>query len=305
MMEIERLEASGKESKEQLSPQPYIVSGDIVPLLREWAESKNFVLPAEEFFSQLRDDFSRYIRKIFPGFEFAHEDELTTGMKNIVSESGLQPISLDWVYYPTNPSLAIARLVDKKGKDAGLGRRPDAPSIVQQFRQLKQLSNKNIVLVDDVIFTGDLLEKVAGLLSKMGFKVSLICGGIGIGEGIERLVNTGYSVRCVRTYSTVIDEICERDFYPGVPLSGRVLVGKENIGVPYLLPFGNPGKWASIPPEWQAPFSKFCIQQTIRLFEEIERCSNRVVSCAELGRMVITLPQDRTRFVDVLRSISV
>lgn len=300
MKKIERCKVVISKSKKWLSRQPYIVSGDIVPLLQRWAVSKNFVLPAEGFFAQLRADFSQYMRQIFPEFEFVHEDELAMGINNIVAESGLHPISLDRVYYPTAPSLDIARLVDKDGNDKGLGRRPGAPSIAQQFRSLDQLTNKNIVLVDDVIFTGDLLEKIANLLFKKDFRVSLICAGIGVGEGIEKLVNAGYNVRCVRTYWAVIDEVCERDFYPGVPFSGRVLVGEENIGVPYLLPFGNPGKWASIPQEWQVPFSRFCLHQTIRLFEEIEKCSKRVVTCAELDRMVVTLPQDRTRFVDAL-----
>jgi len=287
------------ESKEQLSPQPYIVSGDIVPLLKGWANSKGFVLPSAEFFDQLRGDFSQFMRQIFPGFEFVHEDELTQGLRQIVIESGLHPISLDRVYYPTNPSLEIARLVDMNKKDMGLGKRPGTPPLVQQLGRLS-IPNNDVVLVDDVIFTGDLLEKVARILSKRGIRVSLICAGIGIGEGIEKLTEAGYSVRCVRTYGKVIDEICERDFYPGVPLSGRVLAEKEDVGVPYILPFGNPGKWASIPTEWQESLSRFCLKQTIKLFEAIEAASEKPVLCQDLERKVLSLPMGNTRYVKEL-----
>lgn len=122
-------------------------------------------------------------------------------------------------------------------------------------------------------------------------------------EGIHRINQSKRTVRYIRRYEEVIDEVCERDFYPGVPFSGRLLVNHENVGVPYLLPFGHPGKWASIPDRWQVSFSGFCLQQTIRLFEEIERCSDRMVGCSELGRMVATLPRDGTRFVEALRAL--
>ena len=120
------------------------------------------------------------------------------------------------------------------------------------------------------------------------------------GEGTEKLTDAGYTVQCVRAYSEVIDEICERDFYPGVSLSGRLLVGNENIGLPYVLPFGNAEKWASIPTEWQEPFSQFCIQQTIRLFKAIEHCSGRIVRCCDLARKVIFLPIGSTRYIEEL-----
>ena len=159
-----------------------------------------------------------------------------------------------------------------------------------------------VALVDDVIFSGALLERIINLLSRINIQVPLICAGIGIGEGINRINGTKREIRCVRTYEEVIDEVCERDFYPGVPLSGRLLAGGENIGIPYLLPFGNPESWASIPSQQAANFSKFCLRQTISLFDEIERCSDKQVFCRNLGRKVIGLPMD-ARYTDALRKI--
>lgn len=285
------------------SNRPYIVSADIRLLLEEWALHKEFVLPSNNFFWQLRENFSAFMRGIFPLFELILEAELTDGIAQLVADSGLTPVSLDRAYFHTATHLDIARLVDSAGRDIGLGHRPETLPLLQQFRSLKEAGLKEVALVDDVVFTGELAERVIQCLSQLGIRVPLVCAGIGVVEGIQRINRSKREVRCVRRYEKVIDEICERDFYPGVPFSGRLLAGGSNVGVPYLLPFGNPGKWASIPSEWQIPFSEFCIQQTINLFQEIEICSNRMVSCAELGRMVARLPQDKTRFVDALQAL--
>jgi len=319
--------------KVELPPEPYVVSRDLVPLLERWARENGFILPPAEFFDKLRREFTDYMKGMFPRFEFVHEDELAKGISELVSklasklvsEKGLYPIilSLDSVYYPTDPPLGITRLVDEKGEDRGYGRRPGTLPLLKQFREIQKLKKEleekscnednednedneefEVILVDDVIFTGKLLKRIAKRLSKMGFKVYIVAG-IGIGKGVEELKEAGYEVYCVRIYERVIDQVCERDFYPGVPFSGRTVVDREvggrNVGAPYILPFGNPGKWASIPAKYWVRFSKFCIQQAIRLFEEIEKLSGRSVTCEALGRSVVTLPQDETRFVEALK----
>ena len=158
-------------------------------------------------------------------------------------------------------------------------------------------------MVDDVIFSGDMMRRTAQLVKKMGIRVSAICVGIGISEGIEKLNGFGLGVYCVRKYESVVDEICERDFYPGVPMCGRSLEGDENVGVPYVLPFGKPTEWASIPVEWQESLSRFCIGQSIKLFEEIGGRSGREVSCQDLDRGVFLFPRDRTSVVESLKQL--
>lgn len=283
---------------------PYVVSADIMSLLSRWAEQKGFVLPAPEFVSQLQNEFCAFLRGIFPSFEFVPEAELINGITQLVSRSGVAPISLDRVYFCAEAHhLDISRLVDIEGGDRGLGHRPGTPPLLQQFTELKRARLEEVVLVDDVIFSGVLIERIIRHLSRLGVRVPLVCAGIGIDEGIDRINQSKCEVRCVRRYRAVADEVCERDFYPGVPFSGRLLIGDGNLGVPYLLPFGDPGKWASIPSAHQTAFSRFCIRQTTRLFVEIERRSNRIVRCSDTGRMVATLPGDDTRFVDALRGL--
>jgi hypothetical protein len=108
-------------------------------------------------------------------------------------------------------------------------------------------------------------------------------------------------VRSVHYFDSVVDEVCERDFYPGVLLSGRTLYGSENVGLPYLLPFGDPVNWASIPEEKKYAFSEFCLNQTIKIFEEIELSSGRPVLCRDLERNIFSIPADGIRFVDALK----
>ena len=243
------------------------------------------------------------MRRVFSSFELVSEDEISCGLAELVAESGLPVVSLDRAYFESELNLEIARLVDKNGKDRGLGHRSGTPLLAQQIRKLQMSGVREVVVVDDVVFTGALLERIIELLSRIRIRVPLICAGIGIVGGINRISGTKREIRCVRTYKEVIDEVCERDFYPGVPLSGRLLVGDDNIGVPYILPFGKPESWASIPSEQATDFSRFCLHQTATLFDEIERHSGRPILCRDLGRKVVGLPMDETPYTDVLRKI--
>ncbi len=282
---------------------PYIVSADIRLLMKTWAVEHGFALPAEEFFRQLREEFSDHLQGIFPNFELVSEDEISRGLANLTIKNGLPTISLDRVYLESKLNLEITRLVDGNNADRGLTHRPGTPPLAQQIKNLQISGVREVIIVDDVIFTGILLERIIALLSEINIQVPLVCAGIGITEGINRVAGTAREICCVRLYEEVIDEVCERDFYPGVPLSGRLLTGGDNTGVPYLLPFGRPESWASIPSERALTFSKFCIRQTLALFDEVERCSGKPVLCRDLGRKVVGLPTDGTRYVDALRKI--
>lgn len=298
---IENFSYKLTEKKEAEEQNPYVVSEDIGILMQKWTEEKKFNLPNKEFFAQLRLEFDQFMKQIFPKFESVSESELSKGLEKLVEKTGLFPISLDRVYYQSNHGLDISRLVDAEGKDKGLGNRRDSPPLLSQFRKLRELGIRKAVLVDDVVFSGSLAERIINALANIGIEVPIICTGIAIKEGVDIFIESGKELQAVKTYDKVIDEICERDFYPGVPLCGRSLNIQENTGIPYILPFGNPGKWASIPEEWQKSFSKFCLRQSIKLFEGVENVSGKYVVCSDLNRKVISLPKDQTRFADCLK----
>lgn len=285
-----------------MNKKPYIVSADIYLLLSKWAKQKNFVLPEKEFFNQLRNEFSNYMLQIFPNFELISEEEILKHMQVTTLGSNLPCVSLDPVYFNCNLSIELTRNVDIQGLDKGLKRRFGSESLLKQLNQLRSHKTKEVCLVDDVIFSGVLMERIIKLLSSIGIDVPVVCAGIGIEEGVNRILNQKREILCAKIYNEVIDEVCERDFYLGIPFSGRSLIGNKNIGLPYILPFGKPEKWASIPENLQKSFSEFCINQTIILFEEIQKNSNRKVCCSDIERKVLGQPKTGS-YINFLKSV--
>jgi hypothetical protein len=268
-----------------METKPYVVSGDIYLLLSNWAKEKKFILPEKKFFQELRQEFKNYFRQIFPRFEYISETEIVNHLRFATSRSNLLSISLDPVYYPDDFPLALTRGVDINLVDRGLRHRFASPSLLKQLSAIKMSGLKEICLVDDVIFSGVLAERVIKLLSQLGLEVVFVIAGVGINEGLKK-ISKSRSISCARVYNDVIDEVCERDFYLGIPYSGRSLVGVKNIGLPYFLPFGNPAKWALIPEQKQKEFSLFCLKQSIILFSEIEKTSQKIITNSDIERQV-------------------
>ena len=282
---------------------PYVVSADIYLLLKKWAKQNNFILPHKKYFENIRDGFSKMMLKIFPEFEFVSEEEISGHILEVTSDHNLPCVSLDPIYSTCDFSIELTRKVNWEKNDMGLQCRSGSPTLLKQLKLLKASDINDVCLVDDVIYSGALIERIIRLLFENGIKVPLVCAGIGIQKGIDRINKTERKIYCKKIYSSVVDEVCERDFYPGIPYSGRSLVGKENIGLPYVLPFGKPGEWASIPVGFQKMLSTFCINQTINLFEEIQSKSNRKICCSDVKRKVPGQPSHGS-YVDFLKSLN-
>ncbi|MFA6533970.1 MAG: phosphoribosyltransferase [Patescibacteria group bacterium] len=297
---------------------PYIVSADIKLLLAAWA-AKNpeaIKLPGDDFFQGLRADFSACLRRIFPRFELIGETELVSGVKELVEKwicppaalSAVPTVALDRVYYPVPDfSINLTRTMGDRQSEIQLRPRQSFSDLDLQIgaiaRGIDDLwPERKVVLIDDVIFAGEQIELVTKALAAKNIKVVAVVAGIGIDEGRHRIQALGhYPVNCVRYYSEVIDQICERDFYPGVPFSGRTVAAgpDRNIGMPYLRPFGDPRRWASIGEEHD--FSRFCLRQAIKLWQEIERLSGRQLLAKDLPREVAGFDPAR-RFVSQLKA---
>jgi len=281
---------------------PYVVSADIGSLLGAWASDAGFVMPPEDFFCEIREEADSFMRNIFDQYELVAETELATGLQELATASGLPVISLDRAYFQSKWTLEIARQVDRDGQDRGVVSRPGTGSLIGQIRRLRADGLKEVALLDDVIFSGELLERIISVLQAHDIRVFHVVSGIGINAGLSRVRTKVNNVSCVRVYDDVIDEVCERDFYPGVPYSGRLLSGGRNVGVPYLLPFGNPQKWASVPSESAVAFSRFFISQSLSIFLEIEQVSGRYVLCSDLSRKIVGMP-NQGRFVEILSDV--
>jgi hypothetical protein len=267
------------------SRKPYVISEDIHILLSEWAKKRGFTIPPAKFFKQLRQEMQEYFEKIFGvgNVDMVSASELKNGMLSLIKRSGLPAISMDRVYIRTTPDIQVTRMVDKNLIDQGIGPRYGTLPI---DKQLSMIREREIALVDDVLFSGKVMVKIIKALEKRGVKVPIVIAGIAVGEGVQRIQKqTDSQILSVRYYKEVIDEICERDFYPGVPLSGRSLLGKANIGYPYIYPFGKVCAWASIPEKYAKEFSCFCLYQSIYLWSAIEAVSAKPVRCRDLERL--------------------
>ena len=279
---------------------PYVDTGDLKTLLTEnWTEDwQTSLWPA---LWGMRTEFGRYMRSIFPNFEFVPEEELED-CKEYLCEKHRNVIDITHKKRWTDVVLGISRTVDEEGRDKGYAPRSGAASLVEQVRVMAR-GQRSRVIWDDVIYSGSFVHFMVTLLKQRGVIIKSVIAGVGVKAGCDRLRAQGITVDCVREYSDAIDVVCERDFYPGVPFSGRTLAGSDNVSIPYLLPFGKPGEWASIPKESQEHFSRFCIEQTISLFEVLEKRSRKKITCSDLPRKVVGLPRDGTRFIDALKQV--
>lgn len=249
------------------------------------------MIPSENYLDGLSRELYSYLTNIFGAVvEMVSENEIQRGLNELVNRSEFPVVSLDRAYITTGGNIIgfidVTRAVNPQLQSLGLRPRPGFPPIEEQLKAIQKLGFTRIYLADDVIFSGtDLRDTIIPGLNNLGIRVVGIYAGIGIGNGTELLRNKGIQVRCTREYPSVIDEICERDFFAGVPMSGRTVINGRNWwSAPYFLPFGDPVKWASIPEEKKLEFSDFCLEISIELWEKIKKLSGEPITMGVLPR---------------------
>lgn len=169
--------------------------------------------------------------------------------------------------------------------------------------KLNSINQKEIILVDDVVFSGGVLSKVINIFKKYNIDVIGILGIISSEYGYNYFNNIlPKGLKCYYLMSdNVIDQICERDFYFGIAQSGISIKRNNDIyKAPYFLPYGDPNNRASIPKEYERDFSKGCIRRSIMLWEEIERLSNSEIYMKNLPE-IINYTNKNDRVVKVLK----
>jgi hypothetical protein len=188
--------------------------------------------------------------------------------------------------------LDTTRSVNEKLENTGLVSRNEI-DIDSQIKLLsKQNTGKEIALLDDVIFGGNTMLEIVNKLREQDVNVSRVIAGIAIQEGIDLLNKEQVQVIPLLTYAQVVDEICERDFVTGTPDSGRTMViNGKRYGAPYILPFGKPIEWASIPEGKEKDFSLFSLTQSVNLWKRIERESSANVPTKALAKSVYGLSE--------------
>ena len=164
----------------------------------------------------------------------------------------------------------------------------------KQVRRLAAaLPGRTVTLADDSVFSGGTLLAVAALFTGEGVAVTRALCGAATADGTRHLAAQGIDVESVVELGDVLDNVSQRDFVAGVPMSGRTVpAAKRHRGAPYMLPFGKPVAWASIPPAHQLAFSIACLRQSIRLWEAVEAASGREAPSRALDKRCVGLADD-------------
>lgn len=277
----------------------YVVSEE------KWNFGDNLSAPDEFFLQSLGDDLKNALGNIFgkESIDFISERFLREGLGQLIAKN-CPVVSLEKFYVDTPFHLEISRAVDVKLDSVGLQARARTKTIDEQISNLVVQGLREIIIVDDVLFSGGVWEIIEKIIAQ-GIKVKEFVCGISIGDGHKKLSECGLKVTSVLHYEDVIDEICHRDFYAGVPYSGRMVVNGtgNNVGAPYFYPFGKPIDWASIPEDRADAFSDFCLKQSLRLWKHMEHQYQQPIFCFQIDRLPLGAPNDNTRFVDYLESL--
>ena len=165
------------------------------------------------------------------------------------------------------------------------------------------IDSKEIILADDVVFSGKVLRDIIGRFKRLGINVVGIISSICTKDAYD---NFNRTLKCgVKTNyllgEDIIDQVCERDFYFGVAGSGIMIdTGDGFYKAPYFRPYGNPCERASIPKEYEEYFSRGCIERSIYLWEKIDNTRGKRTLIGELAEPIINTTSD-DEVVKVLR----
>lgn len=175
------------------------------------------------------------------------------------------------------------------GSDKVVARQGESLDL-QIKRLVGSLNSKEVILADDVVFSGSVLRNIIKRLNNSGISVVGIISSICTIDALNYFKNNlKYGIRTNYILeSSVIDQICERDFYFGIAGSGIMIdTNKGLYKAPYFEPYGNPYERASIPIEYVNMFSKGCLERSIYLWEKIEKLKKSVIFMRELPEKII------------------
>ena len=232
---------------------------------------------------KLRTDFANDTYNIFNGqTEIITEEQMSTSIESSIKQflNQIPIVTLDSIYLTPNNTSIYFLDCTRLDKEQNLVARNDmnnpysVESQIQKLARLFKLQNQTeIVIADDVIYSGSVIQKVINLFNTYGIKVKAIISAISTKSAQKNILNNlNIPVLTeILLEDNTIDQICERDFYFGITGSGIATRTSNNEikKAPYFIPFGDPITRASIPESKAIEFSNNCILRSIRLWETI------------------------------------
>jgi hypothetical protein len=208
------------------------------------------------------------------------------------------PTDLDAMYYPTRGVYWDGSgWSGKSTQVAKAGTVPLAQQIANIFERWQNVSveKPRVVVVDDGVFEGASTMYFFKKLNEYVGVHSDTLGSVLSGLFLESFMELDYEgkielrVEAVHHYPRrkveVIDWICERDFFAGIPQSGRAVIkspqdsvalqyNSQPLSVPYWQGCGNLN-WASVPDDGGEELTRTCASLTARLFNHVAVQSHR------------------------------
>ncbi len=220
---------------------PYVISAEL-DLAN--ADFERIVRP--ERIEGFRESLDASLRNLGKDTVWVQSSTIQNGINTAIDNTRLPVVSLDDRYVTSADAyIGISRGIDEQLNDTGYVPRFGYASLEKQLGMISSLGSE-IVVADDVLFSGEMITWLANALEPRGVKIGGLVCGIAILEGIEKLEAKKIDVEASQTFDEVEDEICERDFAV-VPGSGRRIESIKANALYFDPTNGKPAQWASIP----------------------------------------------------------
>ena len=278
-------------------------------------QDNGMIIPDNSFIEDLRSEFERdsikaYERKV----RIISEEEMSYCLNEFINiyREYFPIVSMDEIYVDCDNkqifSLDCCRMSGQK-KLVTRQNPLDETGVFKQVEALAKLFKRHdvneIILADDVVFTGSIISQIRDLFKEEDIEVIGVISSISTEDAYVRFnKEMKYGLKCGYLMKNgVLDEICERDFYFGIAQSGmNKLVNGEIYKAPYFLPFGNPVERASLMDTKAEEFSKSCRERSAYLWEEIEKNSNKKILVKDLPERILNTNEE-DEVVRVLRKV--
>jgi hypothetical protein len=245
---------------------PYVISAD----LEAWGNHQHTGLTATKV-NAFRESLVHDLQAMGKAVEWLDYYDIKDGLTELANKSTLPKISLDRFYY--GPSVAdgmldITRACSTTFDDSTYVNRRETADLASQYNSLaKQFSGREVAIVDDVLFSGKMAERIVERLADRNIRVVAFIAGVAIGPGAEILEQNGIRVYSHLEYKHVEDELCERDFTSD-RVSGRPLIDKPGKRSLYWVPepFSKHDEMASISNEHIGKFFEDNLTRNIAMF---------------------------------------
>lgn len=237
---------------------PYVISAEL-----DLADP-NIINPTA--IDTFRESLDADLRRMDKDTLWVPTSTIRSGLQRLVAKTSLPIVSLDDRYVNgADEYLGISRDVGSELDDAGYTARAGYAAIDKQLAQVSRL-DREVVLVDDVVFSGEMICWLADEIRTRDIKIGGVICGVAIREGVEKLALEGIEVDAVLTFDDVEDEICERDF-AAVPGSGRRVSELSANALYFDNIFGKPEQWASLPSEVTQEFCVSSLDRNLKLLQ--------------------------------------